>query len=581
MDLLERKSKKNKNKNKVKIINVARDKFILVLEELLDIEYTDSSFWTHFSKEYIKIIRSKDATPKEIVTLTEIYNILTDRAEPEDVTNYSEAEKQVTGIVDWWNDTHYKIPQYTSDQPVTGDLKVLMDFLKLPLNRTAEVFEKFGATDGNYHYIEGSLPPEKRVLLLAHADTVWDGNGPKYEYANPHIKEGKVFPSNPHSGLGADDRAGIAMLYLIAKETGHSILITNYEEVGRIGAKALVNGDKELHKHIQDNHNFFIQLDRQGATDYKCYYVGSSEFRNFINKNTFFSEPNRSSFTDICTLCETVCGVNFSVGYYNEHRAAEHLIIKEWQRVLDFLRTFLAGDLPRFDLKPENKVYQGGYGGRANSSSYDDWYEEEYGGYGSGYHGAGTRSGAANNNWDDEYDDDDADGWEEIDLANSDSDYDDGNIMKGLDDDEKKEPIPPKILKKMKAFLDRVGKGKKKYQDFNNWKVCAVRYTDKEYNDMVNITKFEDDDIVDEFVLQAYQEIGFEDWKHHDRGIWNEHTAYGIFKKVKKDKNSKKGGKGNNNRRITNRGRMSNPRRDFIDDGELNSPFNNQYPHMH
>jgi len=37
----------------------------------------------------------------------------------------------------------------------------------------------------------------------------------------------------------------------------------------------------------------------------------------------------------------------------------------------------------------------------------------------------------------------------------------------------------------------------------------------------------------------------------------------------------------NNNRRITNRGRMSNPRRDFIDDGELNSPFNNQYPHMH
>ena len=536
----ERKNKKNKNKNNNNYNYVSpQNKFEEALEYLVDnIESEDKNFWTLFVNEYLTKFQDNRPTAAESKALGDIYAILTGDKKVKNITNYTEAEKQVSNVIEWYEDEYYKIPHEENDVEPTGDVKVLMDFLSLPINRTKEVFQKFGGNDGNYHYIEGSLPPGKRVLILAHADTVWDGQGSKYEYANPYIENGTVFPSNPHSGLGADDRAGLAMMYIL-KNSGHSLLITNYEEVGRVGAKALVAGDKELHKHLQDTHNFMIQLDRQGASDYKCYYVGSGEFRNFINKNTFFSEPSRSSFTDICTLCETVCGVNFSVGYYDEHRVAERLVIDEWQRVLDFLKTFLKGDLPRFDLKPEKNIYQGGYSGRG---SYD-WREDyEDDAYGSAY---GSIMGDDSEDLDNEEDGE----WENI-------DFDDGyEGMTGMNDDvpDEKITIDDKSLKKMKRFLDRVPKGKSKKQEFGGqWFVYAQKLTDDELEDMLYVDAMSDADIVDQFVLEFWEEVGFKKYRIIDKGIWGENTVFAIFQKLKK-KPKKSGGGGKSNRSVTGR----------------------------
>ncbi len=530
----ERKNKKNKTSTTYK---TAREKFIEALSDMDELQLDDVDFWKKFQNEYVPIFKDRAGlTNKDIVLVSTIYGIFSGDEKIDDISNYADGEKEIKKIIDWYEDNYYEIPQEESDMEASGDVAVLMDFLKMPLNRTKEIFEKFGGSDGNYHYIEGSLPPEKRVLLVAHADTVWDGQNNKYEYGNPHIKNGVIQSSNPNSGIGADDRAGIAMLWLL-KDSGHSILITNYEEVGRIGAKALVDGNKELHKHIQDTHNFVIQLDRQGATDYKCYYVGSPEFRTFLNTNTYFSEPNRSSFTDICTLCETVCGVNLSIGYYNEHRTTENLVIKEWQRALDFLRTFLAGDLPRFDLKPEHNIttgggYRGGY--------YDDW--DDYGYRGNDYDyfnknrntkGVNRWGGYNSKDLNAEEDNLPSD-YEEIDYEDKQGEVDD------LPPTHTPTQIPLKIVKKIQRFLDRMGVGKEKKQEFEQWLVVAKRLTDKEYDEFSFDNQFSDNDIVDWFAADFWDEVGRNRYYPVDRALWGNNAVFVVFEKLKKNNDKKK-----------------------------------------
>ena len=75
------------------------------------------------------------------------------------------------------------------------------------------------------------------------------------------------------------------------------------------------------------------------------FYESASERKN----NGY--EPNRSSFTDICTLCKTICGVNFSIGYYNEHSKDEYLNVNEWLNTYEMVKKIATMDfLPRFDL---------------------------------------------------------------------------------------------------------------------------------------------------------------------------------------------------------------------------------------
>ena len=247
--------------------------------------------------------------------------------------------------------------------------RILKEFLRFPLTGTESVFKRFRQLPGaRIHgsgrkrvlYVEGARPVESgRCLLVAHADTVWDDYwvaSPKDEATAGRLLEigGTIRSADPARGLGADDRAGLAILWLL-RDLGHSLMITDLEEHGRLGSHYLRTQEPEVLAQINRDHAFAIQFDRCNSRDFKCYDVGSEEFRAYLSDQTGYSEPNRRSFTDICTLCdplesdEKMCGVNLSIGYYDEHSADEHLVIAEWLHTLHVARRWLAQPaIPRF-----------------------------------------------------------------------------------------------------------------------------------------------------------------------------------------------------------------------------------------
>lgn len=236
-----------------------------------------------------------------------------------------------------------------------ANIKVLQEFLSYPIFNSDAVFNRFRWLEKHenrnvvfrenlkiqkerFLYIEGNR--SDKVVLVAHADTVWDES---YIYRELHqtiTMDGDVIRgTNPECGIGADDRAGCAILWLL-RNSGHSILITDGEEHGRIGSFWLMNNHTDIADRL-NNHRFLIQFDRRNARDFKCYNVGTDEFRTFIQKETGYTEPDRNSSTDIVTLCRDICGVNVSVGYYNEHTTEENINIKEWMYTFTTLSALL------------------------------------------------------------------------------------------------------------------------------------------------------------------------------------------------------------------------------------------------
>ena len=232
----------------------------------------------------------------------------------------------------------------TSDNKENDMLEkqVVEEFLAFPLEGTDTVFEKFAALPGAI-YRCGEKPKEQflyvpgtrsdRALLAAHADTVWDA----------------AYEETRGRGLGADDRAGCAMLWLL-KDSGHSLLILDGEEHGAQGSEFLKREYPALFAEM-NAHSFIIQLDRRGSSDYKFYKLPvSPEFRTYIELETGYHDAGTESRTDIVVLCETVCGVNLSVGYYDEHGPNESFVYEEWAHTLEVVRNMLIKPLKRYPL---------------------------------------------------------------------------------------------------------------------------------------------------------------------------------------------------------------------------------------
>lgn len=239
------------------------------------------------------------------------------------------------------------------------DIETLIEFLKFPLGSADDVLSKFAKLPGairrgegleQFVFIEGSR--NNRVLLVAHADTHWDENYCDKCYGPPEleVENGIIRNKNTNVGLGADDRAGCAILWLL-KDMGHSLLVTNGEEGGRMGSTWLMDYHSDIADKINECHQFAIQFDRRNGYDFKCYNVGTDEFRAYVKQQTGYSEPDRKLSTDIVTICRDICGVNLSIGYRNEHTAGECLYIDEWLNTLNICRDWLSkADLPRFRL---------------------------------------------------------------------------------------------------------------------------------------------------------------------------------------------------------------------------------------
>ena len=233
--------------------------------------------------------------------------------------------------------------------------EVLHEFLRFPLDTTEGIFRKFqeipgarsfGHANKRSLYIPGSAA--KKVVLIAHADTYWDDENPFLGETELVIEGGRIH--HPQGGLGADDRAGCALVWIL-RNLGHSILITSGEERGSLACKWLAENRPDVLDELNNSHQFMVQFDRGNGREFKCYDVGTDAFRETIQQVSGYREPDRERSTDIKFLCKTICGVNLSIGYHNEHTAEEYLVIDEWQHTLEIARDWLSRpDLPLFRL---------------------------------------------------------------------------------------------------------------------------------------------------------------------------------------------------------------------------------------
>lgn len=233
------------------------------------------------------------------------------------------------------------------------DRAILEKFLRMELSSPDSVLREFACLDNAIYYQEtlGSddfvyVPGTRkdRVLLVAHADTVFQDSRRQHQII---FKDGIYRSNDPSVGIGADDRAGCAIVYLL-RDLGHSLLITNGEEIGGLGAKTIKNRHPKLYDELNE-HQYMLEFDRRNSRDYKVYNIPvSEEFQDFIEISTGYEEAGKKSSTDIVVLCNKICGANLSVGYYDEHTPFETLVYGEWENTLNTARKMLDGKQEKF-----------------------------------------------------------------------------------------------------------------------------------------------------------------------------------------------------------------------------------------
>ena len=229
--------------------------------------------------------------------------------------------------------------------------QTLEEFLSMPVENSQPVFDKFISinnsiyresseeTKSRFVYIPGTR--KDRIVLVAHADTVFDN-----EYCCLAEKNIKYFNDENIYSMGSDDRAGCAMIWTF-RESGNSILITDGEEIGGLGSKWIMENNPDIADEI-NNHSFMIELDRKNGNEFKTYNVGTEVFDNYIKQKTGYVNAGKDSYTDICTLCRDICGVNISVGYYKPHLENSYVNFAEWLNTYYIINELFKELLPKY-----------------------------------------------------------------------------------------------------------------------------------------------------------------------------------------------------------------------------------------
>lgn len=192
---------------------------------------------------------------------------------------------------------------------------------------------------GQYIMALGSLP----IVLVAHLDTVFFP--PKKVYYDR--EENVIFSGH---GLGADDRAGVWIIFQLLKAGFRpSVLFTLGEEDGCTGAMTFANAFNGLPS-IQTG--FGIELDRQGKNDCVFYDCDNPEFTSFIE--SFGFKTAKGSFSDISAVAPMwgIAFANVSVGYENEHTRYEILHTDWMLETYEKMKQILLSGFKKFDYVP-------------------------------------------------------------------------------------------------------------------------------------------------------------------------------------------------------------------------------------
>ena len=215
---------------------------------------------------------------------------------------------------------------------------VLKQFLSFPLDDSTPIFQMFlqlpGAVQSRgrrpmerFVYVPGAR--EDRVLLIAHTDTVWDAH-----YKNPvsaavlEEKDGYLCSGSPSAGIGADDRAGCAALWLL-RNSGHSLLLADGEEYRHWGARYLLRTQRRLLREL-NRHCYLVELDLPGSLEYSFKGVAvTKRFERFIQQQGYRQTACKGG-TDLRFLSRGRCGVNLSIGFYRQHTPREVIAARTW-----------------------------------------------------------------------------------------------------------------------------------------------------------------------------------------------------------------------------------------------------------
>ena len=235
---------------------------------------------------------------------------------------------------------------------------ILKKFLAIPVSNGTAVFDLFASLPGavagvgrkpleRYVFVPGTR--RDAVVLVAHADTVWDQAYGRQVQAEPLLEDGIFRNAGEHCGIGADDRAGCAMLWVL-RNSGHSLLVVDGEEKGKIGARYLRRSNKKLFR-LLNSHFYMMELDWQGTGG--CLYnqvENTQQFKDYIFEQTGFQDDAQKGGCDLQVLCQKVCGVNMGVGYHHYHKASETLDVAQWERTYRVLTEFLSKEQKQFKI---------------------------------------------------------------------------------------------------------------------------------------------------------------------------------------------------------------------------------------
>ena len=234
--------------------------------------------------------------------------------------------------------------------------------------------------EDGFLYAQGKVP----VLLVAHMDTVHSHTPFQFIYKDEYL-------FSPQ-GIGGDDRCGIWMILNIIKEINCSVLFTEDEESGCIGAHKFCSSyvAKGLQK-LDKPFNYIIELDRRGKNDCVFYDCDNRDFEDFIidASNGYFN-TEWGSCSDICYIAPSLntAAVNLSCGYYQEHCLEHYINLKEmYNNIMKVKEILNYSEQKYFEYVSSYRSYGNYYdrGGRLVDFYYDRKYKD-YSSYGDDYY---------------------------------------------------------------------------------------------------------------------------------------------------------------------------------------------------
>lgn len=199
------------------------------------------------------------------------------------------------------------------------DTPNLITVLHTYLNRVYGEDNVFIDDDQYIFAVPSDVPEAKRVMLVAHMDTVATTT-PKPDEI---IISGSIL-RRKNGVLGADDRCGVYAIMQLVNRTQKDgaplpfVLFTNYEERGGLGVKSFIQSG--IYDTYAERILCMLEFDRKGVDEYVVYSCDIPKpFANILS--TFAANKSHGSYSDVADLTRhnKIAHANMSIAYYSQH----------------------------------------------------------------------------------------------------------------------------------------------------------------------------------------------------------------------------------------------------------------------